>query len=61
MYRHRHHSLLGIAIFVFLIWLAFVVVVHVVGWLIHLLWIIIVVALIWWLFHVLFGSRRARW
>jgi hypothetical protein len=53
--------LLGIAIFVFLIWLAFVVVVHVVGWLIHLLWIIIVVALIWWLFHVLFGSRRARW
>ncbi|HLV97460.1 MAG TPA: hypothetical protein VKT82_02180 [Ktedonobacterales bacterium] len=61
MYRHRHHSLLGIAVLVFLIWLAFVVLIHVVGWVIHLLWIIILVAFIWWLFRVLFGSRRARW
>ncbi len=60
MYRHRHHSLLGIAILVFLVWLAFVVVIHVVGWFIHLLWIIIIVALIWWLFHI-FSRRRNRW
>lgn len=58
----RHHSLLGIALFIFLVWLAFVVVFHVLGWLIHLLWIFIVIAIIWWLFAVLFGvGRRRRW
>lgn len=61
MYRHRHHGCLGIALFFFLVWLAFVVVVHVVSWSIHLLWIIIIVAFVWWLIRVLTGgSRRAR-
>lgn len=58
----RHHSLLGIALFIFLVWLAFVVVFHALGWIIHLLWIFIVIAIIWWLLVVVFGvGRRRRW
>jgi hypothetical protein len=58
----RHHSLLGIALFIFLVWLAFVVVFHALGWIIHLLWIFIVIAFIWWLLTVVFGmGRRRRW
>ena len=56
----RHHSLLGIALAIFLIWLLFVVVVHVIGWLIHLLWIVIVIALVLWLLRVIFGGRRRQ-
>ncbi|HEU5368631.1 MAG TPA: hypothetical protein VFU69_09210, partial [Ktedonobacterales bacterium] len=58
----RHHSFLGIALFIFLVWLAFVVVFHVLGWIIHLLWIVIVIAFVWWLLAVVFGvGRRRRW
>jgi hypothetical protein len=58
----RHHSLLGIALFIFLIWAALYVLFHVLSWVIHLLWIIIIIAFIWWLLTVIFGlGRRPRW
>ena len=58
----RHHSLLGIALFILLIWAALYVLFHVLSWVIHLLWIIIVIAFIWWLLTVVFGlGRRSRW
>ncbi len=57
----RHHSLLGIALFIFIIWLAFVVVGHILSWLFNLLWIFIAIALVWWLFMVFFGRRRQQW
>ena len=56
----RHHSLLGIALTVFVIWFAFVFVGHVLGWAIHLLWILIVIALVWWLLRAVFGFGRRR-
>lgn len=57
----RHHSLLGIALVVLLVWLFFVVVAHVIGWLIHLLWIVIIIAVIWWLIAHLGRRRRQQW
>jgi hypothetical protein len=56
----RRHSLLGIALVIFLIWLFLVVVSHILGWLFNLLWIVIVIALILWLFRVIFGRRRRQ-
>ena len=56
----RRHSLLGIALFIFVVWLAIVVVGHVLSWIFNLLWILILIALIWWLFTVLFGRGRRR-
>ena len=54
----RHHSLLGIALFILLVWLVFVVVTNILGGFFHLLWILIVIAFIWWL--VTMVSRRGR-
>lgn len=56
----RRHSLLGIALFIFLVWLALVVLGHILSWAIHLLWIVIVIALIWWLVRVIFGRGHRR-
>jgi Ca2+/Na+ antiporter len=56
----RHHSFLGIALFIFLVWLALVVVGHILSWLINLLWILIVIAFIWWLVRVFSGRRSHR-
>lgn len=53
------HTLLGIALVVFIVWLVLVAAVHVAGWGIHLLWILIILALIWWAFRFLTGRRRA--
>jgi hypothetical protein len=52
------HTLLGIAVVVFLIWLVLTLVGAVAGGLIHLLWIVIIVCLAIWLFRMLTGSRR---
>jgi len=59
----RHHSLLGIALFILLVWLVFVVITNILGGFFHLLWILIVIAFIWWLVTVVFGRgrRRMRW
>ena len=54
------HTFLMIALAVFVIWLLFVVVGHVIGWFIHLLWIVIILALAWWLFKAVFGGGRGR-
>lgn len=51
------HALLGIAVVIFVIWLLLVLVGHIGGTLINLLWILIVVALIWWLVSFLSGRR----
>ncbi|HEY7348245.1 MAG TPA: hypothetical protein VH599_07970 [Ktedonobacterales bacterium] len=56
----RHHSFLGIALFIFVIWLLLSVVGHLFGSLIHLLWIVIVIAFIWWLITAVFGRGRRR-
>lgn len=56
----RHHSLLGIALFIFLVWLAFVVVGHLLSWLFNLLWIVIIIAFVWWLVMVISGRGRRR-
>jgi Fe2+ transport system protein B len=52
------HTLLGIAVIVFIVWLLLVVVGHVGGFLINLLWILILVALIWWLVNFFSGRHR---
>lgn len=58
----RHHSLLGIALFILLIWLVFVVVTNILGGFFHLLWILIVIAFIWWLVTMVTRrGRRPRW
>jgi hypothetical protein len=57
---HRHHSLLGIALFIFVVWLVAVIVIHALSWIFHLLWIFIVIAVIWWLVVVLTGRGRRR-
>jgi|GEM_PF-1211635 len=54
----RHHSLLGIALVIFVVWLLLTFVGDVLGGFIHLLWIIIVIALVLWLLRVVFGGRR---
>lgn len=54
----RHHSLLGIALLIFLVWLVFVIITNILGGFFHLLWILIVIAFIWWL--VTMVSRRGR-
>lgn len=54
----RHHSLLGIALFILLVWLVFVVITNILGGFFHLLWILIVIAFIWWL--VTLVTRRGR-
>jgi hypothetical protein len=51
------HTLLVIALAIFIIWLVLVAAVHVAAWGIHLLWILILVALIWWAFSFLSGRR----
>jgi hypothetical protein len=56
----RHHSLLGIALFILAVWVVLYVLFHVLSWVIHLLWIVIVIAFIWWLFTVVFGRGRRR-
>lgn len=52
------HLLLGIAVVIFIVWVALVLVGHV-GGLVNLLWILIVIALIWWLVSFFAGRRRA--
>ena len=52
------HTLLGIAVVVFIVWLLLVVVGHIGGALINLLWILILVALVWWLISLFTGRRR---
>ncbi len=54
------HTLLLVALAIFIIWLILFAVVHVVGWGIHLLWILIVIALIWWLVRSVSGRGRRR-
>lgn len=54
------HTLLVIALAIFIIWLVLVAAVHVAAWGIHLLWILIILALIWWAFSYLTGRRRGR-
>lgn len=53
------HSLLGIAFVIFIVWLLLVVVGHVGGALINLLWILILVALVWWLISFFTGRSRS--
>ena len=57
----KHHSLLGIALVIFLVWLFIVVIGHVVTFFIHLLWILIIIAVIWWLVVHLGKRRRQQW
>jgi hypothetical protein len=52
------HTLLVIALAIFVIWLVLFAVVHVVGWGIHLLWILILAALVWWLVKAVAGRSR---
>ncbi len=56
----RHHSLLGIALVIFLVWVFFVFISRVVVWFIHILLIVAVIALILWLLRVIFGGRRRQ-
>lgn len=53
------HTLLGIAVVIFIIWILLVLVGHIGGALVNLLWILILIALIWWLVS-LFTGRRGR-
>jgi hypothetical protein len=53
------HTLLVIALAIFIIWLVLVAAAHVAAWGIHLLWILILVALVWWAFRFFSGRRRA--
>jgi hypothetical protein len=52
------HTLLGIALVIFVVWLLLVVVGHIGGFLINLLWILILVALVWWLLSFVTGRGR---
>ena len=52
------HTLLGIAVVIFVVWLILVLVGHVGGALINLLWILILIALIWWLVSFISGRGR---
>ncbi len=52
------HTLLGVALVIFIVWLILIAAVHVGGWAVHLLWILILVALIWWAVSTIFGGRR---
>lgn len=53
--------LLGIALVVFVIWLALTILGFIIGGLIHLLWIVILVLVAIWLFQRVTGSgRRGR-
>ncbi len=52
------HTLLGIAAVIFVVWLLLVVVGHVGGVFINLLWILILIALIWWLVSFFTGRSR---
>lgn len=56
----RHHSLLGIALFILAVWFALYVLFHILSWVIHLLWIVIIIAVIWWLLTAVFGLGRRR-
>ncbi len=51
------HTLLGIALVVFVVWLLLTLVGQG-GFLINLLWILILVALVWWVLSFLTGRRR---
>ena len=51
------HSLLGVAVVIFLVWLVLVAFVHMTGWAVNLLWLIILVAAIWWLVSFFSGRR----
>ncbi len=52
------HTLLVIAVAVFIIWLVLNLIGAVAGGLVHLLWIVIIVCLAVWAFRYLTGSRR---
>ncbi|HEY7779169.1 MAG TPA: hypothetical protein VIC85_03050 [Ktedonobacterales bacterium] len=54
------HTLLGIAVVVFVIWLILTILGAVAGGLVHLLWIVILVCLAVWAFRFLTGSNRGR-
>ncbi|HEY7357532.1 MAG TPA: hypothetical protein VH590_21725 [Ktedonobacterales bacterium] len=53
------HTLLVIAAVIFIVWILLVLVGHIGGALINLLWILILIALIWWLVSF-FTGRRSR-
>jgi Fe2+ transport system protein B len=53
------HTLLGIAVVIFIVWILLVLVGHIGGALVNLLWILILIALIWWLVSFFSGRRRA--
>ena len=53
------HTLLGIALVIFIVWVFLALVGHVGGALVNLLWILILIALIWWLVSFISGRRRA--
>jgi hypothetical protein len=57
---HVIHTLLAIAVAVFVVWLVLTVLGAVAGGLIHLLWIVILVCLAVWAFRVLTGGTRGR-
>ena len=52
------HSLLAIAVVIFVIWLLLVVVGHAGGFLINLLWILILIALVVWVVNFFMGRGR---
>lgn len=52
------HTLLGIAVVIFIVWILLVLIGHVGGFLINLLWILIIVALVWWLLSFFMGRGR---
>jgi hypothetical protein len=54
------HTLLGIAVVVFIVWLILTLIGAVGGGLVHLLWIVILVCLAIWALQYLTGSRRGR-
>lgn len=53
------HTLLGIAVVIFIVWVLLVLVGHIGGALVNLLWILILIALIWWLISFISGRRSA--
>jgi hypothetical protein len=52
------HTLLVIAAVIFVVWILLVLVGHIGGALINLLWILILIALIWWLISYFSGRSR---
>jgi len=54
------HTLLVIAAIVFVVWIVLLLVGHIGGTLINLLWIVILIALVWWLISFISGRGGRR-